>query len=412
MISPNCRLCVERGYCTDFSDDPRFCGTPMHRIWTCPALADFRATHMPAEVATIFENMTSTPLTPSGRLFLTRALRISPRAWVPRQPAEPTLQWIKRPPEPRRPDDVVRIHAHYSDGSMIDSHWQLAGICARRGWAFSWRDRHGRTLALARGRPPEWAPGIHGAELWGLLQSATLSTEDAPFLVDCKAVLLGAQRDAGRAHAPSRPLARAWIPLHGALDQVRRTVQWMPAHCELSDAGTRDISTGRKLTTADIVANREVDKHAKLAAQADRLDKSTIQRVRQAWDDTSAVARWIGVVTVAAQKFDVAADPLRRTQKRLRDSGPPTQDALRLRRRMDTDDAGGDDGDEPVVSMWRRQGQSARSRQHRDRERAESERALAQLLGSRPSGRHPKRSAAEIMEEVTRRVRARGQEQR
>ena len=413
MVSPNCRLCVEKGLCTDFSEDPQFRGTPMHRIWTCPALAAFRAEHMPEETAAIYERMTRTPLTPAGRLFLTRALGISPRAWVPRQPPEPTLQWVKRPPNPRRAEEVVQVQAHYSDGSMIDSHWQLAGICARRGWAFSWRDRHGRTLALARGRPPAWAPGIHGAELWGLLQCASLSVDNAPFLVDCKAVLLGAQRDLRWARDPARPLARAWIPLHGALEGTRRTVKWMPAHCALEDAGVRTISDGRKLTTADIVANREVDKHAKIAAQADRLDEATVRQVQQTWVDTLAVARWIGVVTVAAQKLDVGADPQRRNGKRLRDSGPGERAPCMRSTGQDANDGGhsaavGADGDEQTPGKRRRRGPTTHRQHLRDRVVAEEERALAHLLGSRPSGRQPKRSAAEIMAEVTRRVRARG----
>ena len=303
----------------------------------------------------------------------------------------------------------MNVQAHYSDGSMIDSHWQLAGICARRGWAFSWRDQHGRTLALARGRPPAWAPGIHGAELWGLLQSAMHSTERAPFIVDCKAVLQGAQRDSRWAGAPARTLARAWIPLHGALDDSQRTVQWMPAHCELGDAGVRTLSTGRALTVTDIVANREVDKHAKLAAETDRLDELTVQQVRQAWSDTMAVAHWIGMVTVAAQQQDVEADPQRKNGRRIRDSQSRTTAPQQADvRAYATAPAGQNELDNEQPSSTRRRGRGSLANYQQNRERAAEERALAQLLGSRPTGRPPKRSAAEIMAEVTRRVRARG----
>ena len=185
----------------------------------------------------------------------------------------------------------------------------------------------------------------------------------------------------------------------------------MPAHCELGDAGVRTLSTGRTLTATDIVANREVDKHAKLAAEADRMDESTVQQVRQAWSDTMAVARWIGMVTVAAQQQDAEADPQRRNGRRIRDSQPTTAApqqadarayAAAPARPNELDD------EQPFSTRRRGCGSLARYHHQQNRERANEERALAQLLGSRPAGRPPKRSAAEIMAEVTRRVRARG----
>ena len=319
--SPNCRLCVAKGLCNDQTADPAFTGTPWHRLWTCPALAGFRERHMPEEVA---EHLARTAgkgnPSQAERLFLTRGLRISPSAWLPSEPAEPTFQWVKRPPKPHRTVDLVAAEAHYTDGSMIDAHWQTAGLCARRGWAFVWKDQHGRTLALARGRPPQWAPGIYGAELWALLQCASTSVEAAPFFVDCKAVHVGALRDANWARHHARRLARIWAPAHAAMDSPTRRVHWMPAHCSFEEAGTRKLSDGSPLTTTQIVANREVDKHAKAAAEADRVPSETVARVRREWKLVAAVAKWIGVITVQAQQYDADDDPSRRGKKRIRDN--------------------------------------------------------------------------------------------
>ena len=62
----------------------------------------------------------------------------------------------------------------YVDGSFKGSmrSWKLAGSCARRGWAFAVLDELGQKIAAARGRPPAWASGINGAELWALLMAA------------------------------------------------------------------------------------------------------------------------------------------------------------------------------------------------------------------------------------------------
>ena len=77
---------------------------------------------------------------------------------------------------------------------MLDTEWKYAGCCARRGWASAAADVLSEVIASARGRPPSWTGGIHGAELWGLLLAAHSSLSDSDFRVDCMAVQLGAQR--------------------------------------------------------------------------------------------------------------------------------------------------------------------------------------------------------------------------
>ena len=38
VTSPNCQLCVKLGFCSADDNDPRYRGTLLNRIWTCPVL--------------------------------------------------------------------------------------------------------------------------------------------------------------------------------------------------------------------------------------------------------------------------------------------------------------------------------------------------------------------------------------
>ena len=63
---------------------------------------------------------------------------------------------------------------HYSE----EIHLQET-IVERKGWGlpYPWAsavyNSEGEIVAAANGRPPAWAEGIHGAELWGLLMAAS-----------------------------------------------------------------------------------------------------------------------------------------------------------------------------------------------------------------------------------------------
>ena len=94
----------------------------------------------------------------------------------------------------------------------MDGHWKLGGLCRRHGWAFVFRNQDERTVAAAHGRPPLWARGTFGAELWGLLQAAMCSVHAAAFFVDCQAVQRCIAHDPRWARAPERALGRAWAP--------------------------------------------------------------------------------------------------------------------------------------------------------------------------------------------------------
>ena len=70
----------------------------------------------------------------------------------------------------------------YRDGTRIDGDDPRT---ARNGWAFTVMNETGRTIASARGVPPEWITDMPGTEAWALLQSATGAEAGCRVRVDC-----------------------------------------------------------------------------------------------------------------------------------------------------------------------------------------------------------------------------------
>lgn len=243
-------------------------------------------------------------MVPRDLLLYTRALMVSPEAFVKPAPRAETFQWVKQPRDQGEP----LIGKFYVDGSMLDADWKLAGCCARRGWAFAVVDHEGNILASAHGRPPGWTGGIHGAELWSLLMASSHAMPQSVFRVDCMAVQLGSQHGMAWASAPERHLARAWAPLAAALEDRVNAVVWMPAHCTDKAVGTQQLSDGSFLTRSDVRANAIVDELAKAAAAHDRLPLSKTQWVRNQWDRVTTIATWIGQATVLAEAFPAPPD--------------------------------------------------------------------------------------------------------
>ena len=169
----------------------------------------------------------------------------------------------------------------------------------------------------------------------------------------------------------------------------------------------RYTSQGRALTTADIVANREVDKHAKAAAESDRLPAEDVQRVRDDWRTIVAVAMWIGRVSAEAQRHDVVGDPVARVTKRMRDSDDPKRSECSSKQSKTTQLVSAPTA-KPGEEVSR--GPSARvlARRSVAVSRAQDERQVACWLRERAPGIPSKRKATEILDEVARRVRARG----
>ena len=208
----------------------------------------------------------------------------------------------------------------YVDGSRLDGEASLAGLCARHGWAIAIFDSTGTLQASAKGRPPAWSSGIHGAELWGLLMATQAASPWASIRVDCLSVQQGAQRGGAWAAAPDRRLARAWAPIAAALDEDSERVIWMPAHCTESQVGVKQLSNGDFLSAVDLQANAVVDQLAKEAAREDRLPIQQRKVVSDLSDTVAAVATWIGQITHIAGNFPNPAWSGAGPHRTLRDS--------------------------------------------------------------------------------------------
>ena len=232
----------------------------------------------------------------------------------------------------KRPDGDGTHGTVYVDGSWIDGDASLAGLCARHGWAMAIFDSKGSLQASAKGRPPAWASGIYGAELWGLLMATQTADPWAPIRVDCSSVQQGAQLGESWASSPTRKLARAWAPIAAALEEDTERVSWMLAHCTNSHVGVKQLSNGTYLSEIDLHANALVDKLAKEAANADRLPARQREMVRDLTEVVTAVATWLGQITHIAGNFPDPAGSGSGRQRRLRDSeGLRSQTAARSR---------------------------------------------------------------------------------
>jgi hypothetical protein len=290
---------VKVGFCAE--DDPRTkqWGTLLHRTWTCPATEERRRKLVPAWLLDEVRRAIRADgtMTSANLALYTRALVASPESLVTPTPDGETFEWVKQPADGRTSGTV------YVDGSRLDGEWDLAGMCARHGWAMASYGTDGRLEAAAKGRPPTWASGIYGAELWSLLMAARSAGPRAPIRVDCLSVHQGAQRGKQWARAPDRRLARAWGPLVTALGDEPERVVWMPAHCSHEQIGEKKLGNGETLTAMDLEANALVDELAKEAAREGRVPAGQRKAVRRAGERLTAVAKWIGQVTVIAGEF-------------------------------------------------------------------------------------------------------------
>ena len=171
------------------------------------------------------------------------------------------------------------------------------------GWAFAIVDDSGKITAAASGTLPWWISSTYGAELWALLQGALCASPGSPLHVDCNAVRLGAQNGTSWAGASSRKLARAWIPLANILEDNTDAVVWLPAHCNRSAIGERELSNGRKFDSIDLRLNDFVDTHAKREARASPPSRIEQRTVNEATSLVEGLAKWIGLCTREANHF-------------------------------------------------------------------------------------------------------------
>ena len=108
-----------------------------------------------------------------------------------------------------RPREGMVVGEAYVDGSRLYAEHDLFGLVARIGFAFAIFDVAGDLIAAARGVPPWWIQGIHGAELYGLLEAVQAAMPGSTFLSDCRSVVNGCANGLSWANAPTRRFARA-----------------------------------------------------------------------------------------------------------------------------------------------------------------------------------------------------------
>ena len=97
--SPNCRLCVELGYCDPMDPSPAHKGTLVHRMLTCPATRAYREMHAPKWIIDLAVQLMRTKgCTPSKeRDLLTRALAQSPAFRVEKASPQASFEWVVPP---------------------------------------------------------------------------------------------------------------------------------------------------------------------------------------------------------------------------------------------------------------------------------------------------------------------------
>jgi hypothetical protein len=304
VTSPNCRLCILAGVCDESTTDPRFTGHLVHRILTCPATTRYRNSTAPRWILDMVRERANTDgtlaLSPAERDLLTRGIAQTPAPRVDPPPVDEVFEWVVQP-DPT----AVQVEA-YVDGSRLDGQHDLYGFCARHGWAIAAYDKDHRLVAAAQGRPPQWADGIHGAELWALLMAVGAFDPGCALKVDCAAVHLGSRKDEQWATAPCRVLARAWGPLTAALAGDRDRVTWMPAHCNADSLEGKRLSNGQPLQPYDVVGNAQVDEWAKSAARRDAVPREQCRMVREEANRVRDAATWIGQATVYANRCPVS----------------------------------------------------------------------------------------------------------
>ena len=203
-------------------------------------------------------------------------------------------------------EDLAEDAMWYIDGSLIDGSWAFA---KRTGFGIVIVSSGGDLLAYGYGVPPAWVRDASGAEAWALAEALRWCPFMPKITTDCLNLVTTLR--AGRAAATDArsPLARIWVDIFRALDDVEHLPQamypplWMPSHGALHTIGATKKSIGYVVTAVDWRANRLVDLLAKKAAAETRVSAHALRLVADAAD---AVRYWmakLGAVTHAANHF-------------------------------------------------------------------------------------------------------------
>jgi hypothetical protein len=256
-------------------------GTLMHRNWVCPTLQQPRQQHNSR--GTILQ-ATAGDRWHGHPQFIRGLTPMISKPKLPRSATE-TFHWGVRP------SDDLLMGTVYTDGSMLDGPDQLTARC---GWSFAVLDDDFNVIASARGVCPSWVYDIHGAEVWAVLQAASLAMPGATvYMIDCLSVVQSLQEGRARAVRSDKMHARVYNLLCTTLDDVAGSdFVWLPAHKSEEQVGSTLKGDATPLTLKDLKGNAEADRLAKLAVSEHRVSRAYVKQ----WDDlkhqAESTARW------------------------------------------------------------------------------------------------------------------------
>ena len=265
-------------------------GDLIHRNWGCMHTRALRAEHAPeADVRTAMD------INVKGHPAWERGLMVRPSMPLKRRSPVETFNWHVRPRQ------LPVVGAVYPDGSSRDG---PIPELERLGWAFVIVGSSGEILASAYGVPPPWITDIGGAEAWGLYQALLCTLPPlCRYWPDCYPVKAAVDRGPEVARDPRNPLARVHGMIHTALEGVLPgVVGWMPSRLTKSDLthAVAKKSDGTLVNKVDLWANDVADKLAKFGVEHHRVPREEVKRWKAALSMAKARAKWIGMVTHAA----------------------------------------------------------------------------------------------------------------
>ena len=192
------------------------------------------------------------------------------------------------------------------DGSRTyASHWTLSTT----GCGVAVLNDEGKLVAYATATPPPWVKTAGADEAWALYLTLRECPGVPSVLTDCMGLLQAAKAGPAAATTAKRPSARIWrlisdITAH-SFQEVAQQLVWMPAHTTAASSEGRAKSDGRCLSTAEWRANQLADALAKRGAAASPLRAESDKLIKAAGNALLQSAAKLGVVTHAANNFQV-----------------------------------------------------------------------------------------------------------
>ena len=146
----------------------------------------------------------------------------------------------------------------------------LLGACVFA-WPFAAFDAASRVVASASGLAPAWATSVYTAELWAVLQAASVPSLDDPIIrTDCFSVVWAYAAGCATQCQSTSPHASVWRDLQATLGERGMNLAWMPAHTAEHHIGEAVLSNGELLTEADRDGNALADELTKARGESRR----------------------------------------------------------------------------------------------------------------------------------------------